>query len=300
MQVNRIGETDFKICFFMFLCYNLKKIDGGYKMERKILLIDSDVEMHTKIKEFLKDEADYTVFVAGSGREAVQMMNQEMIDMLILDVDLQEMDSMTTLDNIRKLPNGSKIPVIFTGISDKKIVLQTRSKGADGYLAKPFNQELLKQKIKEILKRIEHYQEAKTILIVDDDPEFLKRANLHLDKFYKPVPVKSGKAALEYLNDHRADGVILDYKMPLYSGSTVLNMLRKKEQTKTLPVIVMSALDLKEIRELCGQFNPYGYLSKPVSIDDLLEMVHTMFEQDGVVQSNVAQENTQQESVESI
>lgn len=117
----------------------------------------------------------------------------------------------------------------------------------------------------------------KHILIIDDDVNMLKLLRMFLSDDYQVTIVDSGKQALEYVVRHTPDLILLDYMMPLFDGPHVLEIIRKREETKDVPVLFLTSVTDKEkvIKGLAQ--NPQGYLVKPVSRDELLQRVDEVF-----------------------
>ncbi len=115
--------------------------------------------------------------------------------------------------------------------------------------------------------------EKKRILIVDDDVNMLKMLRMFLQDDYKVTIVDSGKLALDCIIKHTPDLILLDYMMPFCDGPTVLETIRKREESKDVPVLFLTAVTDKDLISKCLSLNPQGYLVKPVSRDDLLSKV---------------------------
>jgi len=113
----------------------------------------------------------------------------------------------------------------------------------------------------------------KHILIVDDDKNMLKMLRWFLCEEYDVTMVDSGKLALEAVIKHTPDLILLDYMMPLFDGPHVLEIIRKREESKNVPVLFLTSVtDRDKILE-CLSLNPQGYLVKPISRSELLERV---------------------------
>lgn len=113
----------------------------------------------------------------------------------------------------------------------------------------------------------------KHILIVDDDKNMLKMLRWFLCEEYDVTMVDSGKLALEAVLKHTPDLILLDYMMPLFDGPHVLEIIRKREESKNVPVLFLTSVtDRDKILE-CLSLNPQGYLIKPVSRSELLDRV---------------------------
>lgn len=112
------------------------------------------VEDEEKIREIIRTYAiteQYSIFEAGSGEEAYDLLEEREYQMMILDVMLPDTDGWTILRKIRKEMN---IPVIMlTARSEEEDKLLGFDLGADDYVTKPFSAKELMARIKSVLKR---------------------------------------------------------------------------------------------------------------------------------------------------
>lgn len=113
----------------------------------------------------------------------------------------------------------------------------------------------------------------KHILIVDDDKNMLKMLHMFLRDEYEVTMVDSGKLALEAVIKHTPDLILLDYMMPLFDGPHVLEIIRKREESRNVPVLFLTSVTDKEKIIECLSLNPQGYLIKPISRSELLQRV---------------------------
>lgn len=113
----------------------------------------------------------------------------------------------------------------------------------------------------------------KHILIVDDDKNMLKLLRMFLADDYQVTIVDSGKQALEYVVKHTPDLILLDYMMPLFDGPHVLEIIRKREESKNVPVLFLTSVTERDKIIQCLAHNPQGYLIKPISREELLQRV---------------------------
>ena len=116
---------------------------------------------------------------------------------------------------------------------------------------------------------------AAHILVVDD--EIFNRQLLHrvLHRDYQITEAEGGQIALELIQDHDFDLVLLDIMMPDMSGLDVLQMLRQHPATVDLPVIVVSALDQTDDIVTGLQLGASDYIPKPIDIDIVSARVKT-------------------------
>ncbi|MBO4616375.1 Response regulator receiver domain-containing protein [Lachnospiraceae bacterium YSD2013] len=111
------------------------------------------------------------------------------------------------------------------------------------------------------------------ILIVDDDKNMLKMLRMFLVDDYNVTIVDSGKLALEAVIKKTPDLILLDYMMPLFDGPHVLEIIRKREESKNVPVLFLTSVTDREKILECLSLNPQGYLVKPISREELLQRV---------------------------
>ncbi|HOE05984.1 MAG TPA: response regulator transcription factor [Bacteroidales bacterium] len=137
----------------------------------KILLVEDDINFGTVLKSYLEIN-DYEVTLVNDGARAVPVFRNGSFDLCVLDVMLPNKDGFSIAVDIRKIDEG--IPLIFlTAKSLKEDVLRGFEVGADDYLTKPFDSDVLLHKLKAILRRNkENY---------DDLPETLEIGPYNFD-----------------------------------------------------------------------------------------------------------------------
>ncbi|RZD18598.1 MAG: response regulator [Candidatus Acididesulfobacter diazotrophicus] len=110
---------------------------------------------------------------------------------------------------------------------------------------------------------------AKTILIVEDSIVVIKLLSLSFAKEgFRVLTAEDGFEALEIAIKNDIDLIITDLNMPQMDGITLLKNLKENEDTKNIPVILMSSMEPKE-DELK---NSYAFLQKPFKESDLLKI----------------------------
>ncbi|MGV6844612.1 MAG: response regulator transcription factor [Lutibacter sp.] len=120
---------------------------------KRILLVEDDPNFGTVLKDYLTLN-DYDVTHAKDGLEGLIMFKNDDFDLCILDVMMPRKDGFSLAKDIRA--TNTEIPIIFlTAKTLKEDVLKGYQVGADDYLNKPFDSEVLLYKIKAILQRNE-------------------------------------------------------------------------------------------------------------------------------------------------
>lgn len=133
-------------------------------MAQKILLVEDDPCFGSVLKSYL-ELSDYEVNLCVNGYEGLEAFRKEKFDLCLLDVMMPEMDGFTLGKKIREI--DATIPFVYiTAKSLKEDMKQGYEIGADDYIVKPFDSEVLILKIRAILSRSKHEEfEVKPKLI---------------------------------------------------------------------------------------------------------------------------------------
>ncbi len=113
-----------------------------------------------------------------------------------------------------------------------------------------------------------------TILIVDDDTRnvFALKATLKA-KGFNCLTSAGALEALKTLHESKVDLMLLDMMMPEMDGYETLNHLRKLDQFKEFPIVAVTAQAMAGDREKCLEAGATAYLSKPIDVDRLMEVL---------------------------
>ena len=123
-------------------------------------------------------------------------------------------------------------------------------------------------------------QSQVTILVVDDIPLNVLLIRKMLDKFkFNILTANNGQAALDTVAANNVDLVLLDLMMPGMDGYEVLTRLRNQEETKELPVVILSALNSSDDVTKGFQLGANDFITKPIIMERLLTCVATQANQ---------------------
>ena len=115
-----------------------------------ILLCDDEEDILYALKVYLQNP-EYQFFEAHTGKEAVRIVKENMIDLVLMDIMMPEMDGLQALGEIRKISN---VPVIFlTAKGEEMDKIVGLGEGADDYVTKPFNPMEVVARVKSHLRR---------------------------------------------------------------------------------------------------------------------------------------------------
>ena len=116
------------------------------------------------------------------------------------------------------------------------------------------------------------------ILLADDNADMREYLRRLLSRYYEVIGVADGEAALAAAREHHPDLVLTDVMMPRLDGFGLLQQLRSDPQTKTMPIILLSARAGEESRVEGLKQGADDYLIKPFSARELLARVNTHLE----------------------
>ncbi|MGN0155318.1 MAG: HD domain-containing phosphohydrolase [Lachnospiraceae bacterium] len=104
--------------------------------KRTILVVDDEIMIRKIVEHVMKEEPMYRVISCADGREALNILEKQPVQLVLLDIEMPEMDGFETLKCIRE---KYKIPVVFmTGDRNRETLQRAEEMGVDDYLTKPF------------------------------------------------------------------------------------------------------------------------------------------------------------------
>jgi two-component system OmpR family response regulator len=155
---------------------------------KKILLVEDDPNFGIVLKDYLT-LSNFDVVHAKDGIEGLIMFKNQDYDLCILDVMMPRKDGFSLAEDIRK--NNKEIPIIFlTAKTMKEDILKGYQVGADDYLNKPFDSEVLLYKISAILQRKGVDKEGKEDLFEFEIGDFFLNSKLRHLSYKTEEPIK--------------------------------------------------------------------------------------------------------------
>ncbi len=120
--------------------------------KKKVLIVDDEKDLVETVV-FQLQEAGYEVISAYDGQEGLDKARKVKPDLIVLDLMLPKMDGYKVCGLLKSDSRYAKIPIImFTARAQESDMKLAKEVGAEAYITKPFEQEVLLGKIKELLK----------------------------------------------------------------------------------------------------------------------------------------------------
>jgi len=116
---------------------------------------------------------------------------------------------------------------------------------------------------------------AKVILVVEDDPKSLKLTrDLLQASGFTTIEATDGEQGVELAKAKKPDLILMDIMMPKMDGYTACREIKMDKATKAIPVVMLTSLDYKLNKELSRDMGANGYMTKPFSRQELLNVIN--------------------------
>ena len=179
---------------------------------KKILVVEDEKDIQNIIKAFLEN-AEYKVETADDGLDAINLIQNNNYDLILLDIMLPKVDGFTICEMIRK---NSNVPIIIlTALTDEESQLKGFDKLADDYITKPFSMPILLKHVEAILRRIDNYKENESIL---------KYKNIILNTENYEVYVDNQKVTLTF-REYEILKLFLENQGKVFTRDNILNSI---------------------------------------------------------------------------
>ena len=261
---------------------------------KKLLVIEDDESQRNGIRELIGNETAHLID-APDARTALDTLQKEQVDCVVLDLLLPDMSGFELIERIRN--DNENLPIIvytakdlspeeevkLNRIAQTTIVKNVRSPERlldQTALWLHRDAASLPEEKREILRRL-HDPNAllsgRKVIIVDDDIRNIFAMTSMLERYKMQVKsAETGKAALELLqSEPETDLVLMDIMLPEMDGYETMRAIRKMYGFEQLPIIALTAKAMKGDREKCIDAGASDYISKPVDTERLLTLLRS-------------------------
>ena len=272
---------------------------GKQPQPTRVLIIDDDSITATLLREnILTLHPDFIIDLATSATQGQEYLVKHSYALVILDLLMPDRDGRDLLREIR-LDFKLTMPVlVITGINKDMVRVECMSLGADKVLMKPLQEDMLGPVITALLKKGEKTKlelvpkgneaapaadpgktvkvdmTGKQVLLAEDDA--IQAALIKQQLAQQGLAVQhatNGREAMAFLRTRPFDLIILDVKMPLFTGFEVLERVRGELGLKDVPVIMVTAMGSEADIIRGYDLGADDYLLKPYSPVQLMARV---------------------------
>ncbi len=231
----------------------------------RVLIVDDDRRMAKTLKDIFNVKG-YGAEVAHSGPEALEKMAESHFDCVLTDIKMPEMNGVDLYKSIKQ--TQPDIPVVLmTAYSTDKLVKEGLQEGAIAALSKPLD-------IEALLSFLSTLRKDRSIVIVDDDPNFCKTLGDILQA--RGFAVTQITDPYDVVGKIQPDAQILLLDMKL-NGINGLDLLKEiRSQHPNLPVILVTGYrdEMGEAIKAALKISAYTCLYKPLQIEELLQFLN--------------------------
>ena len=179
---------------------------------KKILVVEDEKDIQNIIKAFLEN-AEYKVETTDDGLDAINLIQKNNYDLILLDIMLPKLDGFTVCEMIRK---NSNVPIIIlTALTDEESQLKGFDKLADDYITKPFSMPVLLKHIEAMFRRTNNSNENASIL---------KYKNIILNTENYEVYVDNQKVTLTF-REYEILKLFLENQGKVFTRDNILNSI---------------------------------------------------------------------------
>jgi len=236
----------------------------------------------------------YRVQVARNGGEALEQIEANLPDAMILDLMMPEVDGFQVLRSIRGAQKTAHIPVLI--LTAKHVTREELSFLKGNHIHQVIQKGAINRRdlLAAISEMVSPRQEERTlptqtsvlptqtsvlptrvparrrtfgkptILIVEDNPDNMLTARALLQDTYTIIEAGDGQAGVEQARAQLPDLILMDISLPVMDGIKALDVIRKDSTLRHIPVIALTARAMKGDREEILAHGFDGYISKPI------------------------------------
>lgn len=244
------------------------------------------VDAHNYLSKYFKVQS-----VGFEKKMIEQYLHTLSVDLIIVSLKEVEKEQLLLVNSLRKGDWQGFIPILALGFTFQQSIFR-EIRVADRILTYPFKNELLMEVVCRLcyiknpviqLKKNEEdilgdsEMQLKHVLVVDDDSRMLRAVKSWLQETYKVSIVNSGAAAIAFLGKQIPDVILLDYEMPKCNGPQTLELIRKQQKLKDIPVFFLTAVsDRKKVEDVVS-LNPQGYILKGITREGMIMKLNEFF-----------------------
>jgi len=236
MMVNSRGDSG-------EIAGNIAGILAPSSEPQRVLIVEDKPHARQILQSYLV-EAGYLIETAANGIEALEKAKLWKPDVITLDILLPVKDGWQVLRELKQHPLCKDIPVIIISMLDERNV--GFGLGAVDYFVKPVQKDALLESLRRVTLGLKQKQSAR-ILVIDDDRSVIDLVEVILESEGCTVlKALDGREGLRLAQEEHPDLIILDLVMPEISGFNVAYQLKHNPRTQTIPVIVMTSMEIDD------------------------------------------------------
>lgn len=271
-------------------------------MSARVLVVD-DILPNVKLLEAKLASEYYDVLTATSGPEALEKVESESPDIILLDVMMPGMDGFEVCKIIKSNPKYAHIPVVMvTALTDATDRVRGLEAGADDFLSKPLNDTALMARVRSLVRlkmTIDEWRvrentatqlgvsennisvmnepvvKADILVVEDQEYDSEKFVNTLAQDEDTVTVVTTGPQAMERIMAQPFDLLVISLNLESEDGLRLCSHLRSSDRTRSIPILMVAAdEDMSRIAHGL-EIGAHDYILRPVDSNELLARVRT-------------------------
>ncbi len=270
-------------------------------MTARILVVD-DVLPNVKLLEAKLSREYYDVLTAMNGPDALEIVEREVPDIILLDVMMPGMDGFEVCEQIKANPNLMHIPVVMvTALSDTSDRVRGLEAGADDFLTKPVNDIALFARVRSLIRLKMMMDELRLreatsssfgmaeseeddldvsggrVLVVEDREIYARNINQALGDKHTVNMAVSADEAIDAAKTGNVDLIIVSLSLQDTDGLRLCSHLRSMEESRQMPILILVDDTPDQMESLVRglDLGVNDYLIRPVDQNELMARCRT-------------------------
>lgn len=270
------------------------RMEDFVSRKMKNLLIVEDNEGQRKAIMKLIGNGDVQCIEATSAKEALEILQQQVVDCVVLDIGLPDMSGFELLRELENIDGKAPPIIVYTGKELSRQENEELQQYAETIIIKGVKSEerLLdetalflhrtlrnlppqKQTIINALYDKEAALKDKRVLLVDDDMRnVFALSKVMTERGMTVLKADNGRVALNILEENPdVDFVLMDIMMPEMDGYECMSNIRQQDHFRDLPIVALTAKAMKDDRQKCIDAGANDYIPKPVDVERLFSLM---------------------------
>jgi two-component system cell cycle response regulator len=271
-------------------------------MTGRVLVVD-DLLPNVKLLEAKLTSEYFDVLTASDGPTALEIVENQHPDIVLLDVMMPGMDGFEVCKRIKSNPKTMHIPVVMiTALSDLADRVRGLEAGADDFLTKPVNDTALFARVRSLVRLkmlmdewrlreqtsgqfgvlaedrpiVEEDASGARVLVVEDNEIAARRLRSMLERDNNRITIEpSAEAALGLVGNGDFDLIIVSLRLEDQDPLRFCSQLRSDERTRYVPILLVADEDDTERLAKALEFGSNDYLVRPIDENELLARSRT-------------------------
>lgn len=264
---------------------------------KQALTIEDSPAAAEQITQYL-NELQVANVVHPVGLGVVERVLQVQPSIILLDLYLPEQSGWEVLKQLKADPRTRAIPVVIVSVYEDQA--QAKALGAAGYLVKPFNRPDIQRVLAEVVPHLPQGS-APPVLVVaaaptpasepprhhillaeDNETTIGVMVDLLTAEGYAVSVARDGNIAVTMARQVHPHLILMDVQMPGIDGLEATRLLRRDAEFRQTPIIALTALAMPGDRERCLAAGANEYLTKPVNLPKLFQLIKTLIKPDPI------------------